>query len=229
VLREVVKMHGGGTVMLVAKSSGPNGPEVTFRGTAFLCHAKGYLLTAAHTIALSDQLAFILPAPTNSFNPTSYSNVSTVDVTIAQYDAQNDVSLLKMSASVPFSVPSGLFGTDLEPVVGATLCCLGYPYAHIGQHALKVSHAVLSAKVLSTSGTRQIQFDAMVETGNSGGPLFDVATRKIIGIVSGRFSPTGNTPAARIGDHPLGTESSISFASAIIHGVALLKSEGLHV
>ena len=228
-LREAVKMHGGGTVMLVAKSNGPNGSTVTFRGTAFLCHAKGYLLTAAHTIALSDQLAFILPAPTNSFNPTTFSNVSTVDVRIAQYDTQNDVSLLKMTSSIPLSVPVGLFGNDLESPAGASLCCLGYPYAHIGQHALKVSLAVLSARVVSTSGTRQIQFDAMVESGNSGGPLIDAATRKIIGIVSGRFSPTGSTPAAMIGNHPLGTESSISFATAVSHGIALLKSEGLHV
>lgn len=228
-LRDVVKMHAGGTVMLVAKSNGPDGLTVTFRGTAFLCHAKGYLLTAAHAIALTDQLAFIPPSPIDVFNPTTFANVNTVDVTIAQYDAQNDISLLRITSSVPLSIPAGLFGTDLESPTGATLCCLGYPYAQIGQHAIKVSHAVLSARVISSSGTRQIQFDAMIEAGNSGGPLIDVNTRRIIGIVSGRFSPTGGTPAAMVGNHPLGTESSISFASAVSHGIELLKSEGLNV
>lgn len=228
-LRQAVKAHSGGTVMLVAKTTGPEGPTVTFRGTAFLCHAKGYLLTAAHTIALADQLAIIPPAPVDAFNPTTFTNVTAVDVTVAQFDAQNDVALLKIVSPGPLALPGGLFGTDLEAPAGATLCCLGYPYAHVGQHAIKVSHAVLSARVLSSSGTRQIQFDAMVEAGNSGGPLIDVTTGKIIGIVSGRFSPTGSTPVAMIGNHPLGTESSISFATAVSHGIALLKSEGLNV
>lgn len=228
-LRHVVKRHAGGTVMLVGKTVGPDGPMVDFKGSAFLCHSDGYLLTAAHTITLGDQLGFIPPAPIEAFNPATFSNVNVLDVTVAQYDAQNDVALLKIKIPPPLTVPDNGFGMDTETPVGATLCCLGYPYAHVGQHALKVSSTVLSSRVISKSGTRQIQFDAMVEPGNSGGPLIDATTGKVIGIVSGRFSPIGNGGGLMIGNHPLGTESTISYATAISHGLALMKGEGLNV
>ena len=72
------------------------------------------------------------------------------------------------------------------------------------------------------------QFDAMVEAGNSGGPLIDVVAGQIIGIVSGRFSPVGNGGGIRIGAHALGTESTISYATAISYGLQLMKSERLN-
>lgn len=69
----------------------------------------------------------------------------------------------------------------------------------------------------------------MVEPCNSGGPLIDVSTGKIIGVVSGRFSPTGNSASVWIGNHAIGTESTISFATAVSHARELMKAEGLNV
>ena len=69
----------------------------------------------------------------------------------------------------------------------------------------------------------------MVHEGNSGGPLLELSTGQIIGVVLGRFSPTGSGGGIRIGNHPLGTESTISYAACISYGRALLKAEGLNV
>jgi serine protease Do len=69
----------------------------------------------------------------------------------------------------------------------------------------------------------------MVHEGNSGGPLVELATGRINGIVNGRFSPTGNAGGIKIGNHALGTESTISYATIIDYGTDLMKSEGLNV
>lgn len=197
-------------------------------GTAFLCHSKGYLLTAAHTYNLTDRLGFIPPKSIDEFNPAELdSNITFIPVTVAQHDAINDVALLKIVDPPSLAVINELLGTDDVAPVGSSCCYLGFPHANNGQHALKVSGTVLSSKVISKSGTKQLLFDAMVETGNSGGPLIDVATGRVIGIVSGRFSPTGNAASIRIGNHALGTESTISYATAVSHAKELMKAERL--
>jgi serine protease Do len=223
--RNIAKHHAGGCVML-ARATGEKSLEII--GTAFLCHSKGYLLTAAHTFNLTDKLGFIPPKSVDEFNPAQLDdNISFISVEVAQHDAMNDVALLKITDSITVAVIDDLLGTDDLAPVGSSTCYLGFPHANNGQHALKVSGTVLSSKVISKYGTRQLLFDAMVETCNSGGPLIDVATGRVIGIVSGRFSPTGNSAAIRIGNHALGTESTISYASAVSHARELLKAEGL--
>ncbi len=222
-LRNVAKLHSGGCAILSRRSN--EGPLEAI-GSAFICHSQGYALTSAHSINLTDKLFIVPSLPINQFNPSHLEQVHAISVSVAQYDAANDVALLKMH-DVTVTLPADVFGEDDQAPVGASLCYLGFPYAHQGQHALKVSGSVLSAKIISPLGTKQIQFDAMVEAGHSGGPLIDVSTGKIIGIISGRFSPTGNTGGIRIGNHPLGTESTISYATAISHAKQLMRSEGL--
>lgn len=225
--RNITKHHAGGCAML-ARVCGEKTIEIL--GTAFLCHPKGYVLTAAHTFNLTDKIGFIPPLPVNEFNPSQLSNnITFVQLNVAQYDAVSDVALLKIAEPVAAGVINDLLGSDDLAPVGASACYMGFPHAHNGQHALKVSGTVVSSKVISDNGTKSILFDAMVEPCNSGGPLIDVATGRVIGIVSGRFSPTGNSGSIRIGNHALGTESTISFATAISHAKELLKAEGLDV
>lgn len=224
-LRKLAALHAPACVMLVKQPGNALDPI----GTAFLCHNKGYLLTSAHAINLTDKLLIVLAPPIDQFNPSTVSGaVQAHSVTVAQYDATNDVALLKL-ADATVVVPPNIWGDEDKTPTGSSIGYLGFPYSHVGQHALKVSAGVISAKVVSSAGTKQFQFDAMVEAGNSGGPLIDVATGQIIGIVSARFSPVGTSGGVMIGNHPLGTESTISYASTIGYGKQLMKSEGLNV
>lgn len=224
--RHVAKVHAGGCLML-ARQTGEG--TLDFTGTGFLCHSKGYILTSAHSITLTDNLGFIPPLPIDQFNPTTLGKVNFIKLIVAQYNAANDVALLKIVEPQSLVVPPNILGDENQALVGASVSYLGFPYAHVGQQALKVSSSIISSKVLSSNGTRQLQFDAMAEEGNSGGPLIDLGSGQIIGIVSGRFSPTGNGGVIKIGSHTLGTESTISYATAISYGKALMQSEGLNV
>jgi serine protease Do len=135
---------------------------------------------------------------------------------------------LKLNAASTVSVSDSNFGDENQILVGSSVGYMGFPFAQSGLHTLKVSSSVISAKLISQTGTNQFQLDAMVHEGNSGGPLIDLASGKIIGIISGRFSPTGNGGSIRIGGHALGTESTISYATTIKYGKQLMQSEGLN-
>lgn len=224
--KNIAQHHGGGCMMIVRRKDDQG---VEFVGSGFLCHSKGYILTCAHTINLTDKLAVIPPQPIQEFNQMTMERVNVIDVTIAQFDSDNDVALLKINNPPPLSVPENIFGNEEQILVGSSVGYLGFPFGHSGLHTLKVSHSIISSKAISQSGIRQFQLDAMVHEGNSGGPLVDVATNQIIGIINGRFSPTGNGGNIRIGNHALGTESTISYATAISYGLELMKSEGLDV
>ena len=213
--------------MIVRQKEDKEGVE--FVGTGFLIHQKGYYLTCSHTINLTDKLGVIPPLPVNEFNPITLERVNILSVSIAQVDTNHDVAVLKIDTPQPLSVPNNLIGDPETVLVGSSVGYLGYPFGHSGLHALKVSSSIISSKVLSQTGTQQFQIDAMVHEGNSGGPLIELSSNRIIGIINGRFSPTGNAGGIRIGNHPLGTESTISYATSISYGIEVMQSEGLNV
>lgn len=224
--KSMAQHHGGGCLMIVKRQDDQG---VGFVGTGFLCHSKGYIITCAHTINLTDKLAVIPPQPLQQFNPMTMDRVNVVDVSVAQFDSENDITLLKINNPPPLSVPASIFGNENNIHVGSTVGYLGFPFGQSGLHTLKVSQSIVSSKVVSQNGTRQFQLDAMVHEGNSGGPLIDLATNQVIGVISGRFSPTGNGGSIRIGNHALGTESTISYATTISYAIELMESEGINV
>jgi len=223
--RQAAQRFAGGCLMIVRQKD-EHGVE--FLGSGFLCHEKGYVLTAAHNISLADKLKATILPPADQFNPVTMDRVNVLDLTVAQHDPANDVALLKIVTPPPISVAKDSLGNEEAVMVGSSACYLGFPYAQSGLHSLKIGGSVISAKVISTTGCRQLQFDANVHEGNSGGPLIDLNSGQIVGIVSGRFSPTGSGGMVRIGNHSLGTDSTISYASGISYAKALLKAEGIN-
>jgi len=121
--------------MILKKENG----QVNFIGSGFLCHSQGYILTCAHTINLTDKLAIIPPQALNEFNQLTLERVNPFDVTIAQYDANNDVALLKITDSVSLSVPDNMLGDEKISPIGSSVGYIGFPFGQIGLHTIKVS------------------------------------------------------------------------------------------
>jgi len=169
--KQIAQHHGGGCMMIVTKTD-EQGLE--FIGSGFLCHRNGYILTCAHTINLTDKIAIIPPQPLNEFNQPTLGQVNLINVSVSQFDADNDVALLKIENLPALSVPDNIFGNESSVQVGSSVGYIGYPFGHSGLHTLKISQSIISSKVKSTGGTKQFQLDTMVHEGNSGGPLIEL-------------------------------------------------------
>lgn len=226
--KQIVQRHSGGCMMIVRKGENKDA-GVSFICTGFLCHSEGYVLTCAHGINLTDNLAIIPPQPINEFNKMSLGRVSIIDVDIAQYDSVNDVALLKIKNPIGISYSDNMFSMNKSHNVGTSVCYMGFPFGDSGLHTLKVSETIISSKVKNEKNTDQYQLDSMIHDGNSGGPLLELQTGQIIGIITGKYSPTGAKAVIQIGNRALGQDSSISFATSISYGIELMKSEGLDV
>lgn len=223
--RKLVSAHANGCCMLLRKNDG----GVEFLGTAFLVDKKGYLLTCAHTISLDMKLAIVPPQPVNEWNNMTQEKVNIIDVEITQFDTTHDCALLKINAEVTVNVMPNMFGDPDKSPVGANILYFGYPFGDKGLHTLKVSSSIISSKAISNNNTKHFQLDSMVHDGNSGGPLVDIHSGQIIGMISGKFNPSGNSGGIMIGNYALGTESSISYATSIEYGINLMREEGLNV
>ncbi|MFQ1764926.1 trypsin-like peptidase domain-containing protein [Aeromonas veronii] len=137
------------------------------------------------------------------------------------------MALLKLPNDISVHLPFDIFHRGVTPDVGSSVACLGYPFGNFGNHVLKITSGIISSKVQNENGTNQYQIDAMIHESNSGGPLVDLASNKVIGIVSGRFSPAGGQGGLMLGNYQIGSESSIGLAVTAQYALELLKAEGL--
>ena len=72
------------------------------------------------------------------------------------------------------------FLTDDVAYIGQKVCIFGYPF---GKENLSMNQGIISS-IYERCGVKVFQIDGIVNNGNSGGPLIDVDTGKVIGIVS---------------------------------------------
>ena len=171
-------------------------------GSGFIISADGYILTNYHVIEDS-----------NSVTVTTYDNRS-YEAEIVGYDTGNDIAVLKIDAQ------------DLEPVtlgkssdlrVGDTVIAIGNP---LGELTFSLTMGVVSAlnrEVTLSSGTTMdlIQTDTAINSGNSGGALFNMQG-EVIGITNAKYSSSGSSSSASI--------DNIGFAIPIDHVKGIVES-----
>ena len=153
-------------------------------GSGFILTQDGYILTNYHVVEGS-----------NSITVTTYDGTG-YDATLIGYDESNDIAVLKIDAS------------DLTPVVlgdsdtlnvGDTVVAIGNP---LGELTFSLTTGVVSALdrpvTLSTGTTMNlIQTDCAINSGNSGGALFNLYG-EVIGITNAKYSSSGSSGEASI-------------------------------
>ena len=151
-------------------------------GSGFILTQDGYILTNYHVVEGS-----------NSIKVTTYDGTS-YDAQLIGYDESNDIAVLKIDAS------------DLTPVVlgdsdtlnvGDSVVAIGNP---LGELTFSLTTGVVSALdrpvTLSTGTTMNlIQTDCAINSGNSGGALFNLYG-EVIGITTAKYSGTTNSGAS---------------------------------
>ncbi|WP_419182010.1 S1C family serine protease [Lacticaseibacillus pabuli] len=142
---------------------------------------SAYIVTNNHVVSGSDKLEAIL------------SDGSKLTATKVGTDSVTDLAVLKINAAKVKSVAS--FGDSSKIAAGQTVLAIGSPLGT--QYATSVTQGIVSAKSRTVDTTDEngnttgqatvIQTDAAINSGNSGGPLINLAGQ-IIGINSMKLS-----------------------------------------
>lgn len=141
---------------------------------------SAYVVTNNHVVSGSNALKVIM------------SNGKEVSASIVGTDATTDLAVLKISAANVKSVAS--FGNSNDISAGQDVLAIGSPMG--SEYANTVTKGIISAKKRtikansSSAATTVIQTDAAINSGNSGGPLINMAGQ-VIGINSMKLASNG--------------------------------------
>lgn len=147
-------------------------------GSGMVLTPDGFILTCAHVVD-DTQSAVITTS-----DGTEY------DAELVGSDAQSDLAVLKIDAE---NLPCVTFADSDELVIGEEICVIGNPLGP--QFAYSLTDGIVSGlnRSVSSDGYAMslIQVSAAVNSGNSGGPLFN-SRGQVIGVVNMKISGNGS-------------------------------------
>ena len=151
------------------------------RGSGFIISADGYVVTNYHVVEGATTL-----------NITTHSGKSMAAV-LKGYDSGNDVALLKVDGE---GLPAVSMGSSDALLVGDQVAAIGNPLGELAS-SLTVGYVSAKDRVVNTDGEaiNMLQTDAAINSGNSGGPLFNM-NGQVIGIITAKYSGSSNSGAS---------------------------------
>ena len=164
-------------------------------GSGFILTEDGYILTNYHVIENS-----------SSVQVTTYDNTA-YSASIVGYDESNDIAVLKIDAT---GLTPVVLGSSDDLYVGDEVMAIGNPLGEL-TFSLTVGYvSALDREVTLSSGTTMdlIQTDAAINSGNSGGALFN-SYGEVVGITNAKYSSSSSSSSASI--------DNIGFAIPINH------------
>ncbi len=146
-------------------------------GSGFFITSDGYILTNYHVIADASTITV------TCYDGTEY------PATLIGGDEDNDIAVLKIAAT---GITPVVIGDSEALLVGEDVAAIGNP---LGELTFTFTSGIVSAldrSITTSDGTvyNMIQTDCAVNSGNSGGPLFNTYG-EVVGIVSAKYSSTG--------------------------------------
>ena len=151
-------------------------------GSGFIISSDGYILTNFHVIESS-----------NSVTVTTYDGTE-YDAEIIGYDQSMDIAVLKIDAKELVPV---VLGRSETLNVGDDVIAIGNP---LGELTFSLTRGVVSAldRQVTLSGNvtmELIQTDCAINSGNSGGALFNMYG-EVIGITNAKYSSSSSSEAS---------------------------------
>ena len=171
-------------------------------GSGFILSADGYILTNYHVVEDSNSITVSL------YDGTEY------DATLVGCDKSNDIAVLKIDAE---GLTPVVLGDSDNLNVGDQVVAIGNP---LGELTFSLTTGVVSALnrevTLSSNVTMNlIQTDCAINSGNSGGALFNLYG-EVIGITNAKYSSSSSSSEASI--------DNIGFAIPLNHVKNIVKS-----
>lgn len=125
-------------------------------GSGFAVSADGYIMTNNHVIEGCQEVAIQVDG-------------RAIQVDIVTYDLQNDLALLKGDFT-----PRNVFAlSDDQPELLQDIYVAGYPFGNSFSSSIKVTKGIISSLAGVGNNFSNIQIDAALQVGNSGGPILD--------------------------------------------------------
>ena len=154
-------------------------------GSGFLISSDGYILTNNHVI--EDAVAGGYEVKVLTYDGTEYV------ANVVGYEEDNDVAVLKIEGS---GFDASTIGDSDSMMVGEKVYAVGNP---LGELEYTMTSGMVSAldRVISsrdssgvTKTVNMFQIDAAINSGNSGGPIYN-SRGEVIGIATSKYSDTG--------------------------------------
>jgi serine protease Do len=150
-------------------------------GSGFIISPDGYVVTNNHVVAPARPDAVVEQITVTLADRTEY------EATVVGRDQASDIAVLKVNPRGP--LPFVRFGDSTRARVGDWVVAIGNPFGLGGTVTAGIISAV-HRNINSGLYDRYIQTDASINSGNSGGPMFDIQGN-VIGINTALISPTG--------------------------------------
>ncbi|MBQ4642418.1 MAG: trypsin-like peptidase domain-containing protein [Oscillospiraceae bacterium] len=150
-------------------------------GSGFIISENGYVVTNYHVIDSATQITVI-----------TYNN-ETMQAALVGSDSTNDIALLKVEAT---DLPCVSIGSSDTLAVGDQVAAIGNPLGELTS-TLTVGYISAKDRVVNTDGSviNMLQTDAAINSGNSGGPLFNMKGQ-VIGITTAKYSGNSSSGAS---------------------------------
>ncbi|MGN0982880.1 MAG: S1C family serine protease [Candidatus Limivicinus sp.] len=151
-------------------------------GTGFIVAENGYIITNYHVIEYAytkgQEVTVIL------HDGTRYA------ASIVGVEAGNDIAVLKIDAA---NLSAAAFGDSDSLSVGETVYAVGNPLGEL-EFSMSTGHVSALDRAIKTGESadsiNMFQIDAAVNSGNSGGPVYNTRGQ-VIGVVTAKYSDTG--------------------------------------
>ena len=149
-------------------------------GSGFIISEDGYVVSNYHVVEGATEIYI------NMHDGTQHK------AELIGYEANDDVALLKIEGS---GFPCVEIGSSDALAVGDQVVAIGNPLGELTS-TLTVGYVSAKDRIVSTDGTTQNMFqtDAAINSGNSGGPLFNTYGQ-VVGITTAKYSGTSSSGA----------------------------------
>ena len=153
----------------------------TSTGSGFIITEDGYIVTNYHVV----EGATSVTVTTNS--GTNYT------AAVVGGDSSNDIAVLKVEGS---GLPAVAIGSSSSLIVGDQVAAIGNPLGEL-TNTLTVGYVSAKDRMVTTEGfgINMLQTDAAINSGNSGGPLFNMYG-EVVGITSAKYSGESSSGAS---------------------------------
>lgn len=151
-------------------------------GSGFVLTQDGYIVTNYHVIEDATSVT------------VQFKNGDEFPATIVGSEADNDVAVLKIDAQ---GLTPVRLGTSADLVVGEQVAAIGNPLGEMTFSQTVGYVSALDKPLTMSDGTviNVLQTDTAINSGNSGGPLFNMYGQ-VIGITNAKYSNNGSSQAS---------------------------------